>query len=165
MFLGWRVIFDFETGIKDWDKTGDAFDNQPTYGDNSLARDRGPSNHIGDWWIGTAEDRPSSSDSAGKIQGDIPNGTITSPSFVIHGPKLRFLIGGACNPTRARAELLIGGAIVKTSYSPICREPMEEKSWDVGNYVGKEARLRLVDQANYWGWGHINFDHLEEFIS
>ena len=35
---------------------GDAFDFQPTFGDNPTARGRGqPSEHEGDWWIGTYE--------------------------------------------------------------------------------------------------------------
>ncbi|RKU14174.1 hypothetical protein C6501_08415, partial [Candidatus Poribacteria bacterium] len=38
---------DFETGdLTDWEKTGTAFDFQPTWGDNPTARNRGqPSNH------------------------------------------------------------------------------------------------------------------------
>ena len=32
--------FDFEGRISDWVKTGTAFNNQPTYGDNPTARNR-----------------------------------------------------------------------------------------------------------------------------
>ena len=48
---------DFETGdLTDWEKTGTAFDFQPTWGDNPTARNRGqPSEHQGDWWLGLAE--------------------------------------------------------------------------------------------------------------
>jgi len=48
---------DFETGdLKGWTKTGDAFDFQPTKGDNPTARNRNqPSKHEGDWWIGGYE--------------------------------------------------------------------------------------------------------------
>ena len=43
---------DFETGdLTDWEKEGEAFDFQPTWGDNPTARNRGqPSEHQGDWW-------------------------------------------------------------------------------------------------------------------
>lgn len=47
--------FDFEDGIGGWEKTGTAFDNQPTFGDNPTARDREPAKQQGDWWIGGTE--------------------------------------------------------------------------------------------------------------
>ena len=45
---------DFETGdLTDWETEGEAFDFQPTWGDNPTARNRGqPSEHQGDWWLG-----------------------------------------------------------------------------------------------------------------
>ncbi len=48
---------DFEKGdLTDWEKTGTAFDFQPTYGDNPTARNRNqPSQHQGDWWLGLYE--------------------------------------------------------------------------------------------------------------
>ena len=51
---------DFETGdLTDWkmdDTKNNAFEFQPTWGDNPTARNRGqPSKHQGDWWIGTYE--------------------------------------------------------------------------------------------------------------
>ena len=84
------------------------FDNQPTFGDNPSARNRGePANQQGDWWIGGAEDRPSRSTPAGRLQGDGPQGTITSPYFKIIGNNISFLIGGGCDINNARAELVI----------------------------------------------------------
>ena len=98
--------FDFENGLDGWVKTGNAFDNQPTYGDNPTARNRGqPANQQGDWWIGGYEDRPSPSDQAGAIQGDGPKGTLASPFFTIRGGNITFLIGGGCDLNVVRAEL------------------------------------------------------------
>ena len=37
---------------------------------------------------------------------------------------------------------------------------MSRESWDVHEYVGQLARLRLVD-AGSGGWGHINFDDMK----
>ena len=78
---------DFETGdLTDWEeKTGDAFDFQPTWGDNPTARDRGePSQHQGDWWLGLTEkyqgpDKGArlgqkAGDLAGNGQPDLPQG-------------------------------------------------------------------------------------------
>jgi hypothetical protein len=156
----WQVIFDFENGKTGWTLTGTAFDNQPTYGDNPTARGRGqPSKHVGDWWIGGFENRPSPSDLYGRTQGDQPKGTMTSPRFVIQGSKLRFLIGGGRNVQKERAELLIGGNVVAKETGP-CSETMVTRYWDVMGYHGQTAQLRLVDEGT-GAWDHINFDHLE----
>ena len=85
------------------------FDNQPTYSDNPSARNKNqPAKQQGDWWIGGYENRPSKAASAGGVQGDSPQGTITSPSFKIIGEHISFLIGGGCDMEKVRAELIIG---------------------------------------------------------
>lgn len=82
------------------------FDNQPTYGDNPTARNREPSNHQGDWWIGGAEHRPNISSAPGLLQPvgpDVPQGTLTSPTFNVIGQMISFLIGGGCDANVVRA--------------------------------------------------------------
>lgn len=163
-FLKGCTLFDFENGLSGWIKTGTAFNNQPTYGDNPTARNRGqPSRHKGDWWIGGFEDRPSPSHLAGGTQGDGPQGTLTSPSFVIGGHTFKFLIGGSCRIAEIRAELLVEGNVVLQETGD-CNESMTERIWDVTGFKYKEAQLRLVD-AQSGGWGHINFDHFEEICN
>ena len=155
------ILFDFEHGLSGWALTGTAFNNQPTYGDNPTARNRGqPSRHKGDWWIGGYENRPSPSDPSGRVQDDGPQGTLTSPSFVISGHSFKFLIGGSCYIAEIRAELLVEGNVVHQETGK-CTESMAERTWDVTEYKNKEAKLRLVDSSS-GGWGHINFDHFEE---
>ena len=111
-FLGALCKFDFEDGIGEWVRTGTAFNNQPTYGDNPTARNIGqPANQQGDWWIGGAENRPNKSVTAGQIQGDGPQGTLTSPSFKIIGQAISFLIGGGCDVNVVRAELIVGNQV------------------------------------------------------
>ena len=108
--------FDFENGIDGWEKTGTAFDNQPTFGDNPTARNRGqPAHQQGDWWIGGAEDRPYEGATAGKLQGDGPQGTLTSPRFRIDGQIISFLIGGGCEMTLVRAELIVNNQVISKS--------------------------------------------------
>ncbi|XP_031556563.1 fibrillin-2-like [Actinia tenebrosa] len=159
--FGRRVIFDFEDGKKTgWSLTGTAFNNQPTYKDNSKARGK-PSNLQGNWWIGSYENGPSPSHTYGSTQGDGPRGTMTSPPFVVHGSQLKFRIGGGCTMQQQRAELLIGGTVVAQTKGP-CSEYMVTKSWSIEQFRGQTARVRLVDNHN-GGWGHINFDYLEEY--
>ena len=108
--------FDFEDGIEGWQKTGTAFNNQPTYGDNPTARGfSSPANQQGDWWIGGFEDRPSEETRPGFSQGDEPQGTLTTPPFTIVGRNITFLIGGACNETSSRAELIVNSLVSSTS--------------------------------------------------
>ena len=108
--------FDFEDGIDGWDKTGTAFNNQPTYGDNPTARGHSsPANQQGDWWIGGYEDRPSKETPPGLSQGDEPLGTLTFPPFTIIGKNISFLIGGACDESFSRAELIVKGLVSSIS--------------------------------------------------
>ena len=101
-------VFDFEEGIDGWHRTGSAFDNQPTHGDNPTARRREqPVNQQRNWWIGGYESWPSKSAPAGYAQRDKPQGTLTTPSFIIGGKYLTFLIGGGCHINSVRAELII----------------------------------------------------------
>ena len=85
IFLHSTCSLDFEDGIGGWQKTGTAFDNQPTYGDSPTARGRESANQQGDWWIGGAEVRPSAAHRPGINKGDRAQGTLTSPCFRIVG--------------------------------------------------------------------------------
>jgi hypothetical protein len=154
------ITFDFETGdLRGWTKTGDSFDYQPTYGDNPTARHRGqPSKHQGSYWIGTYEKRPNPSSPAGKVQGDGPEGTLTSKSFTIYSNSISFLVGGGCDINTERVELLVDGQVVLQATGK-CTETMHRVRWNVSPWRGRSARIRLVDQSS-GGWGHINFDDL-----
>ncbi len=152
------ITWDFETGdLRGWTATGDAFNHQPTFGDNPTARHRGqPSNHQGNYWIGGYEKRPTPSHTPGDIQGDGPQGTLTSQPFVIFSPTISFLIGGGCDINNERVELLIDGIPVLKETGK-CNETMKRVYWNVTPYLGRSAQIRLVDSSS-GGWGHINFD-------
>ena len=120
------------------------------------------SNHKGDWWIGTFENRSSPSEPFGGQQDDGPQGSLTSPSFHITGKFLKFLIGAGCQGSfpNIRAELIVDGKVVRNKTTKECDEAMKVKSWKVTGYAGKNAQLRLVDNSS-GHFGHINFDHLQ----
>jgi len=155
------ISWNFETGnLSGWTSKGSAFAFQPTYGDNPTARHRGqPSKHQGNYWIGGFEKRPRPSDPAGKTQGDGPKGTLTSDSFVIRHPNISFLIGGGCDMSTERVELLIDGQVVSMA-SGACTETMKRVVWNVSQFHGRSARIRLIDNSS-GGWGHINFDDVK----
>ena len=90
----------FENGMAHWTGNGVSFDFQPTFGDNPTARNRGqPSNHEGDYWIGTWEkyDGITPGQNPGDGRGDDKTGFAVSDNFVLDKPVLKFLIGGGCN--------------------------------------------------------------------
>lgn len=155
---------DFETGdLTGWTKTGDAFDFQPTKGDNPTARNRGqPSEHQGDWWIGGYEKyQEKNGQNLGDVQGDGPEGTLTSEAFTIVGEKIDFLIGGGNHPIDDAAGatvvvLLVNSEIVRESTGKNT-ETMAREEWDVSDLEGQMAQIRIIDE-NPGGWGHINAD-------
>ncbi|RKU12896.1 hypothetical protein C6501_10335 [Candidatus Poribacteria bacterium] len=164
---------DFETGdLTDWEKTGTAFDFQPTWGDNPTARNRNqPSNHQGDWWIGGFEKYQGPDKGAalgqnpGGVQGDGPQGSITSIEFVIVGETMNFLIGGgnhpwATDPNPCSVNLVIDEEVERTSTGDN-HESMTRKEWDVSDLKGKTAQIVVVDNHG-GGWGHLNFDDIHQ---
>ncbi|PFX18688.1 uncharacterized protein LOC111339164 [Stylophora pistillata] len=153
--------FDFEDGIGGWEMTGSAFIYQPTFGDNPVARNKSAQPQ-GYWWVGGAEKRPKESDPAGLQHpdgADVPKGTLISPCFRIVGKNILFLIGGGCKVNKIRAELIVNNQIVRTETGN-CREKMYRKSWDVEEFSGQYAQVRLIDESS-GSWGHINFDDLK----
>ena len=90
--------------------------------------------------------------------GDDNRGTLSSPSFTITDDYLNFLVGGGGRSDGSlEAELLVDGEIVKTATGSN-DGILNWKSFDVRAYRGKEAVLRINDQAT-GGWGHLTFDH------
>jgi hypothetical protein len=177
-----QTTWDFETGdLRGWTMTGSAFGNrtrrtQPTYGSNIGARRPGEIvNQQGRYWIGTYEDRPTSSAAYGNTQGDAPVGTLTSEDFVIRSHYITFLIGGGNDSRNLRVELLIQSpAFVVDPLRPSAElqysaamsatgnnsERMQREVWDVSMYRGQVARIRIVDNAS-GPWGHINCDDFQ----
>jgi TolB-like protein len=160
VFTG-KITWDFETGdLRGWKTSGEAFRNQPTYGDNPTARHRGqPSNHQGEYWIGGYENRHYISDPPGRVQGDGPQGMLTSLPFPITFPIINFLIGGGCDINTERVELIVNNHVVLRATGK-CTETMDRIFWDVSPYKGQTAQIRLVDTSS-GGWGHINFDDVK----
>jgi hypothetical protein len=161
---------DFETGdLRGWVKTGDAFDHQPTYGDNPAARDREPSNHEGQWWIGGFERfQRKPGQNPGDIQHDVPTGTLTSADFEITGDRITFLIGGGNHPFgdpegACVVALVIDNTVVLWATGRDT-ETMERAAWDVSAYRGEIARIRIIDDHT-GHWGHINCDDFQMTLS
>jgi putative membrane-bound dehydrogenase-like protein len=145
-----RVLnLDFERGgLEDWTATGDAFLGQPIQGDTvSPRRDDSASRHEGQYWIGGYE-----------LNGDAPQGILTSAAFPVTAPFASMLVGGGPKE-KARVELHLVGR--DTPFFTVGGQQTEDLSpivVDLQLVQGQLMFIRLVD-ASSDGWGHINFDH------
>ncbi|MFU7562124.1 glycoside hydrolase family 32 protein [Roseiconus sp. JC912] len=97
------------------------------------------------------------------FEGDKTTGTLVSPPFRIERDYIGFLIGGGKDPERLALQLMIDGEIVRTATGLNDQaggsESLEQDSWDVKEFKGSQASIRIVDQAT-GGWGHINVDYI-----
>jgi hypothetical protein len=178
--------WDFEAGLLfGWHKSGDAFDYQPTFGDNPRYRPpnsgnannrrnnfetkqfkSSSSNMRGNYYISTYEKRPGNPANyllpddlypAGNIQGFLPKGVLSSDIFVIKGKKITFFIGGGCDLYTTFVELLIDGKSVAKQTGK-CSEAMEEVYFDVSQVTNRAAQIRIVDNSSSTNWGYISVD-------
>lgn len=96
-------------------------------------------------------------------QGDAGTGTLTSPEFKIGRKFINFLIGGGKDAEKTCMLLLIDGRIVRRATGPNDRpggsEALVADAWEVGEFAGKSAVIRIVDEAT-GGWGHVSVDHI-----
>lgn len=141
------LVADFEReSFAGWNVTGEAFGRGPVTG--SVAGQAPVEAFEGKRFV------------TSKHGGDASTGTLVSPPFIIERPFLRFLIGGGHH---AQANLMIDGKVVRTAAGsgskPGDSESLEPADWDVSEFKGKEATLRLEDNSAE-AWGHVNFDHL-----
>lgn len=152
------ITFDFETGdLRGWNRTGKAFDFQPTYGDNPAYRNHSHANFHGRYWIGTLEkypgpDRPYS---PGNIQGEEAKGTLSSLPFIIMGDEISFLLGGGdnCSVNLIRNDTTVLASNGKND------DKMERIEWNVSPFKNETVFIKLIDNSS-GKWGHINFDDI-----
>ncbi len=137
-----KVIASFESPNFDgWETRGDAFGDGPTEARNT--RTQG--------YRGTKF-----ANSFGR--GDNAFGEITSPPFRLDRNYLCFLICGGRQENRVGMELLIEDAVVRTATGSDS-ELLRWVSWDVREFAGKEARLRIFDRSAE-RWGQITVDEI-----
>lgn len=133
------------SGFGDWRKSGTAFE-------------KGAAG--ADWWdrleIENANDGEAVASS--EIDGDGPMGTLTSPEFKIDRPYIAFRIAGGDYERHACVNLLVDGRIVRSA-TGWRSDRLTPVSWDVREFAGRDAMVRIVDEAD-GDWGHINVSHV-----
>lgn len=89
---------------------------------------------------------------------DEPQGTLTSPSFIIKEQYISILVGGGNFPASCAIELVVDGRSVRSATGRNT-EQLVRVEWDVAKFSDKEARLRIIDRQS-GGWGHILVDDI-----
>ncbi len=141
-----RVVFDFQTSYGNWKRTGTAWGRAPVAGPlRQFKQGRVSGSHykFADSMHG----------------GDKATGTLESPPFSIDGKRLSFRISGGADPEALRVELIVDGSVVHAASSPENDESMRKITWDVTALAGKQATIRLVDEAT-GSWGHLSVDEI-----
>jgi uncharacterized protein (DUF608 family) len=140
------VLADFEgEDYGAWVAEGEAFGRGPAGG--TLPNQQRVSGFLGRGLVNTF------------IDGDRPQGTLTSPRFEITRDYINFLIGGGGHSSQTCVNLLVGGEVVRTATGRN-REALRWDSWDVRELAGRTAQITIVDTSSE-GWGHVNVDHIE----
>jgi fructan beta-fructosidase len=146
------LISDFESeSYQEWVVEGEAFGSGPARG--------------------TLEGQMTVSGFQGKglvnsfLGGDGPTGKLISPVFTVERQYINFLVGGGKYPGETCINLIVNGEMVRTANGPNDKpggtEALQWTSWDVSEYLNKEAHIEIVD-ARSDGWGHINVDYIHQ---
>lgn len=144
------VVADFEQDTySSWKVSGEAFGSGPARG--ALPGQMPVAEFKGEGFVNSFH------------RGDDSTGSLESPEFRIERKFIGFLIGGGKNTEKLTLQLLVEGKAVRSATGPNDRpggsEALAQESWDVSEFSGKQARLRIVDEAK-GGWGHLNVDHI-----
>jgi sucrose-6-phosphate hydrolase SacC (GH32 family) len=146
--------FEVETGTyRKWKTTGNAFDvfGTPYLFDTTYLRN-----------VYRAEGFQGAHLICSEVNGPTATGAVTSPAFIIERPFFNFLIGGGGADVYVSLE--VEGRVVFREKAP--RTQTRMMLWvsrDVSAYLGKSARIRIVDKSSGIGtngaWESIAADY------
>ena len=134
-----------------WETSGTAFDAGPA----KAADHAGLEIHNA---VGSGVACSENLQSGGGTGNDEPQGRLLSPPFEIKRKYISYRIGGGDYERHCCMNLLIDGRIVRSATGRNA-DVLYAASWDVSAWVGKQARIEIVDEAS-GSWGHILVDHL-----
>ena len=148
------VLDDFESGAYGfWTAAGDAFGTRPA-GTTEHFHQTAVSGQRGKHFVDTFRNKGQADAGAS----DRWIGELVSRPFTIDRPYLRFLIGGGSDQERLGVRLFVGGRLVRSAAGHNS-ERLDKVVWDVREFRGREATLRIVDNGSD-GWGHVLVDDI-----
>lgn len=143
-FPSGKVFDDFENGISQWTNKGTAFSSAPANGGH--VNQPPPTGYTGSYLINSFADE------------DRATGSLTSELFTISEKFINFRIGGGHHPDKVGIQLIINDEVVK-SETGLNRETLHHVSWDVSEWMGESALLRIIDKES-GSWGHTYIDDI-----
>lgn len=91
------------------------------------------------------------------LNGDVSQGTLTSPEFVINRKFLTFLVGGGYWKGQTEVHVLVEGKIFDTKRGKNS-DNLHLTAVDLRQHQGAKGQIKIVDRVNR-GWGHTLADH------
>ena len=94
--------------------------------------------------------------------GDPATGELTSDAFTITKDFVNVRMGGGghTGESGTTVDLIVDGEVVDFATSDFSGI-LNWTSWDVSEYVGREAQVRIRDASTSGNWGHIFVDRIE----
>ncbi len=141
------VFADFENGLPEgWSAEGDPL----MVGNGDALGSHASAGFLGSGYLSTF--------TPGSENGHRGQVTITSPKFTIELPYINFLLAGSARGAEAGVQLLVDGEAVRTANGDDTNI-LRWVSWDVSQWVGKQAQIEIIDQRTGAIGGHISVDH------
>jgi sucrose-6-phosphate hydrolase SacC (GH32 family) len=127
------VLFDFERGSDEWKMEGEAFLESPS--NQALLGQGAVMGHFGRFYLNSHHNKGQA------------NGKLTSPGFKITKKYINFLYGGIYDPQNQNLHLIVEGKNVR-SQTGNNSGGLLWSSWDVSEFLGKEAKIEAVDKGS-----------------
>jgi hypothetical protein len=143
--------------------TGNAFYEQPTFGDPPLARGELSAGRVGMFWFSSRElyPEPNQLIPCSADRGSSPQGEARTPPFVLVGDSLQLRISGGADSDSLRVSLNDCCTNQELAAFTPTSPTLEMKSASVAPYRGQLVEWRIVDRLSRAGaW--IGVDHIEE---
>ena len=154
-------------GLQPWWHTyiGNAFGNQPTWGDNPHQRGAGHSNLEGNSYLATYEDYPEPSDEdLGAWAGNETWGVLKSDPFTVTEDRISLLVGGGDLPNVCFAALIdYETERVLFTETGLHSHWMSPRLWNTETLMGTEVYVAIAD-LSIGDWGHIAVDSIKEYM-
>jgi len=153
-------------GLQSWWHVyiGNAFGNQPTWGDNPYQRGDASSRMEGNSYLATYEDYPEPSDEdLGKSIGNGTWGVLKSDPFTLTEDRISLLVGGGDKPDTCFVALVeFDSDRVRFIETGLDSFAMSPRLWDSSSLIGHLVYIAVADLST-GDWGNISVDSIREY--
>ena len=149
-----RIVDDFEReDWGHWEAEGTAFGRGPIPR-AAIPSYQGDVGGIGKYVVNSHASAPGNT--VAEKDGQV--GKLSRAPFEIERNYLAFFIGGGHNVEEVGLRLIVDGKVVRRAAGQD-NNRMRAESWDVREFLGREARLEIYDNGR-GGWGNIGVDNI-----